>query len=104
VADVTEGESNHMGQAALRAEDETLARISPARNENADFFGTIDVDIASEQDGIGYRPLHPSGPTAAAGHEGRPATDVGKRSGETGMRPLDTRLIRSRPRRTVTTR
>ncbi|WP_424886994.1 hypothetical protein [Streptomyces sp. XH2] len=53
--------------AQMRAEgravdDELLAHISPAHSENADLFGTITVEIATELAELapaGYRPLRP---------------------------------------------
>ena len=46
--------------AGRRIDDEILAHISPAHNENINFFGSIDVDIETELAQLGptgYRPL-----------------------------------------------
>ena len=43
-----------------RIDDEVLAHISPAHNENVNFFGSIAVDVERELtqlDPTGYRPL-----------------------------------------------
>jgi len=46
--------------AGRRVDDEVLAHISPAHNENINFFSAIDVDIDAELAQLGptgYRPL-----------------------------------------------
>ena len=46
--------------AGRRIDDEVLAHIPPAHNENINFFGSIDVDIETELAQLGptgYRPL-----------------------------------------------
>lgn len=49
-----------MRAAGRRIDDEVLAHISPARSENINVFGSIDVDIDAELAQLGptgYRPL-----------------------------------------------
>lgn len=46
-----------MPTAGRRVNDEVLAHISPAHNENINFFGAIAVDIDGELDSAGDRPL-----------------------------------------------
>ena len=49
-----------MFRVALPNGHEVLAHISPAHNENINFFGSIDVDIETELAQLGptgYRPL-----------------------------------------------
>lgn len=61
----TTTEYDGLAVAVMRAEgrhadDGAPAHVSPAHSENANFFGTLDVDVEAELSalgGLGYRPL-----------------------------------------------
>jgi TnpA family transposase len=55
---------NQLRAAGRRIDDDVLAHVSPAHNENIGFYGTFSFEVATELAQLvdGYRPLRPSRP------------------------------------------